>query len=140
MYVIGIQASTSAVTCSHGKPGHQFGWRSKPRDGYVIAAIGMSPASSRRILLSARRRVVLSAGALEPQRLDVERDAVERGPAGVRNASIARARRASSAGLTNPGRYHATTRIPRALSASTKSPSAFGLTTSTVLRSFAVST
>ena len=61
-------------------------------------------------------------------------------PFGVLNDSIARARRASSAGLTNPGRYQATTRIPRALSASTKSPSAFGLTTSTVLRSFAVST
>ena len=61
-------------------------------------------------------------------------------PAGVRKASIARVRRTSRAGWTNPGRYQATTRMPRALSASTNRPSACGLTTSVVLRSFAVST
>ncbi len=40
-------------------------------------------------------------------------------PFGVRNESIARVRRTSTAGWTNPGRYHATTRTPRFCSSST---------------------
>ena len=49
--------------------------------------------------------------------------------------TIARVRRMSSFGSTKPGRYHATTWIPRACSASTNAPSCFGLTTSAGLAS-----
>ena len=47
-------------------------------------------------------------------------------PDGVVKRSIASERRRSSAGLTWPGRYQATTRTPRACSASTKRPSGPG--------------
>ena len=115
MYAIGIHASTSAVTCSHGKRGHQFGCRSKPREGYVIAAIGMSPPSLRRILLSVSRRVVLSEALLRRSDSMSSATPSNDAPLGVLNESIARARRASTAGLTNPGRYQATTLDPARL-------------------------
>ena len=67
-------------------------------------------------MLSASSRVVRSAALLSGQGLDVERDAVERCAVGrPERDSIARARRASSAGLTNPGRYQATTLDPASL-------------------------
>ena len=100
---MGTNASTRPASDVHGKPGQTVGRRSSIRGGSVIAATGVSPASScrRRARLSEPQRA--DAHPLLDRRLDVERDAVER--AAVRRAEAQHGPGAPqvAAGLVEPG-------------------------------------
>ncbi len=105
----------------------------------MIAATGVDPASALSLVSRSSTRAVRCFTFL--LRSDSTSKAIPSNvpPCGVRNESIARARRRSRAWLSCPGRYQPTMRIPRACRASTVRPSPAASTMSVFERSFAVS-
>jgi hypothetical protein len=99
---------------------------------------GLTAARRRRE--RSRSRAFRSAG--ERTELDSMSSANEskRPPAAVRKRTAASVRLRSSAGWRSVGRYHATTRRPRACAASTRRPSAAARTMSALRYEFEVST
>ncbi len=105
----------------------------------MIAATGVEPASPRSVPSRDSMRVVRWTTFFV--RSDSMSSAMpsKASPAGVRNESIARARRRSFPVRSCPGRYQPTAEMPCAWSASTRLPMPAGCTTSVFERSFAVS-